>query len=44
LTWVGLPKSFWKIVAKIDGLAGGVSEAIWAAVRQDHFLCISLAA
>jgi hypothetical protein len=26
-----LPKSFSKIVTKIDGLAGGVSEAIWGA-------------
>jgi hypothetical protein len=29
LTWVGLPKSFSKIVAKIDPLAEGVSEVIW---------------
>jgi hypothetical protein len=43
-----LPKSFSKIVAKIDGLAGGVSEAIWGAdagrgIGQTTF-CSSLAA
>jgi len=31
LTGAGLPKSFWKIVARIDGLAGSVSAAIWGA-------------